>query len=252
MRAVSHPQPPPPLRSTERVLRLPNLLSLGIPPVREKQHFTRWTEGSLSTIAHSTPQSRCASAAFPSTTVVLALLRFDSYRRIVQPRLEERERHPEARVPHLGLAPRRIARVSKDGHKRDRASGHPSRRRFAPPQDEVCGFQGPSARSDWFHGIDLLGHDGSRPRAVGSLSEFVNKRGRSVIQIFERMPLAMIINPGHQYLSGFSSRNVPLGLGSVLIECGYKAKNPGRSGRCKRIVIPATFNPGSTRNIPLS
>jgi hypothetical protein len=33
------------------------------------------------------------------------------------------------------------ARVSKDGHKRDRASGHPSRRRFAPPQDEVCGLK---------------------------------------------------------------------------------------------------------------
>jgi hypothetical protein len=29
----------------------------------------------------------------------------------------------------------------KDDHKRDRASGHPSRRRFAPPQDEVCGFK---------------------------------------------------------------------------------------------------------------
>src|SRR6202023_4404527 len=54
---------------------------------------------------------------------------------------EERARHPEARVLHLGRAPRRIARVSKDGHKRDRASGHPSRRRFAPPQDEVCGFR---------------------------------------------------------------------------------------------------------------
>ena len=52
---------------------------------------------------------------------------------------EERARHPEARVPHLGRAPRRIARVSKDGHKRDRASGHPSRRRFAPPQT-VCPF----------------------------------------------------------------------------------------------------------------
>jgi hypothetical protein len=76
---------------------------------------------------------------------------------------------------------------------------------------------------------------------VGSLSELINKRGRSVIQIFERMPLAMIINPGHQDLSGFSSRNVPLGLGSVLIECGYKAKNPGRSGRCKSIVIPRDF-----------
>jgi hypothetical protein len=36
---------------------------------------------------------------------------------------------------------RALARVSKDGHKRDRASGHPSRRRFAPPQDEVCGFK---------------------------------------------------------------------------------------------------------------
>jgi hypothetical protein len=56
---------------------------------------------------------------------------------------EERARHPEARVPHLGRAPRRIARVSKDRHKRDRARGHPSRRRFAPPQDEVCGFKVP-------------------------------------------------------------------------------------------------------------
>ena len=37
-----------------------------------------------------------------------------------------------------------LARVSKDGHKRDRASGHPSRRAHAgmrPPQDEVCGFK---------------------------------------------------------------------------------------------------------------
>src|SRR5207342_1317428 len=63
---------------------------------------------------------------------------FDYYRHIVEPRPEER----------------RIARVSKDGHKRDRASGHPSRRRTAldvpisgkpeigaPHQDEVCGFK---------------------------------------------------------------------------------------------------------------
>jgi hypothetical protein len=35
---------------------------------------------------------------------------------------------------------RALARVSKDGQKRNRASGHPSRRRFAPPQDEVCGL----------------------------------------------------------------------------------------------------------------
>jgi hypothetical protein len=85
----------------------------------------------------------------------------------------------------------------------------------------------------------------------GSLPELINERGRSVIQIIERMPLTMIINPNHQYFSVFSSRHVTLGLGSVLIECGYKAKNPGRSGRCKRIVIPTTFNPGNTRNIPL-
>src|SRR5437660_3083058 len=49
----------------------------------------------------------------------------ESYRRINQPRPEERA----------------FARVSKDGNKRDRESGHPSRRRFAPPQDEVCGFK---------------------------------------------------------------------------------------------------------------
>src|SRR5947199_9735023 len=32
--------------------------------------------------------------------------------------------------------------------------------------------------------------------AVGSLSELINKRGRSVIQINERMPLTIIIKPG--------------------------------------------------------
>src|SRR6266540_1681940 len=64
-------------------------------------------------------------------------------------------------------------------------------------------------------------------RAVGSLPELINQRGRSVIQIIERMQPTMIINPNHQYFSIFSSRHVPRGLGSVLIECGYKAKNPG-------------------------
>jgi hypothetical protein len=59
-----------------------------------------------------------SSAAFP---------RFESYRHINEPRPEERA----------------LARVSKDGHKRNRASGHPSRRRFAPPQDEVCGCKQP-------------------------------------------------------------------------------------------------------------
>ncbi|MFZ2142105.1 MAG: hypothetical protein WAV78_35100, partial [Xanthobacteraceae bacterium] len=39
-----------------------------------------------------------------------------------------------------------LARVSKDGHKRDRASGHPSRRSARKaarraPQDEVSGFK---------------------------------------------------------------------------------------------------------------
>jgi hypothetical protein len=53
----------------------------------------------------------------------------ESCRKVAQ----ERARHPEVRVPHLGRAPRRIARVSKDGHNRDRARGPPSRRRFAPP-----------------------------------------------------------------------------------------------------------------------
>jgi hypothetical protein len=63
-----------------------------------------------------------------------------------------------------------LARVSKDGHKRDRARGHPSRRRTAsrlqptcvldvpisgkpeigaPSQDEVCGFK--------LHPLDPIG-----------------------------------------------------------------------------------------------
>jgi hypothetical protein len=47
-----------------------------------------------------------------------------------------------------------------------------------------------------------------------------------------------------EYFSVFSSRNVPIGLGSVLVECGYKAKNPCRSRRCKRIIVLTTFNIG--------
>ena len=64
-----------------------------------------------------------ASFALSSSALVheqascIAFPRFESYPRIYQPRPEERA----------------LARVSKDGHKRDRASGHPSRRRFAPP-----------------------------------------------------------------------------------------------------------------------
>ena len=83
-------------------------------------------------------------------------------------------------------------------------------------------------------------------RAVGSLSELIHERVRSVIQIVARMPPTMIINSNHQDFSVFPSRYVPRGLGSVLIECGYKAKNPGRSRGCKRIVISTTFYPGIT------
>ena len=68
----------------------------------------------------------------------------------------------------------------------------------------------------------VRGHDGSRPRAVGSLSEFINERDRSIIQIIEQMPLTMIVNPSHQYVSVFSSRHVTLRLRTVLIEGSYK------------------------------
>jgi hypothetical protein len=47
----------------------------------------------------------------------------------------------DSRINRSRPEERALARVSKDGHKRDRASSHPSRRRFAPPQDEVCGFK---------------------------------------------------------------------------------------------------------------
>src|SRR5467141_1456869 len=52
------------------------------------------------------------------------------------------------------------ARVSKDGHKRDRARGHPSRR----PREERGLLRmrseglDSSVRCDWFHGIDPLAH----------------------------------------------------------------------------------------------
>jgi len=58
--------------------------------------------------------------------------------------------------------------------------------------------------------------------ALGSLSKLINERGRSIIQIIERMPLTMIINPSHQHVSVFSSGHVTLRLRSVLIEGSYK------------------------------
>ena len=41
----------------------------------------------------------------------------------------------DSRINRSRPEERALARVSKDGHKRDRASSHPSRRRFAPPQE---------------------------------------------------------------------------------------------------------------------
>jgi hypothetical protein len=58
--------------------------------------------------------------------------------------------------------------------------------------------------------------------ALGSLSKLINKRDRSIIQIIERMPLTIIVNPSHQYVSVFSSRHVTLRLMTVLIEGSYK------------------------------
>src|SRR5258707_14481144 len=67
---------------------------------------------------------------------------------IHQPRPEERAPEPLSKD----------ARVSKDGHERDRARGHPSRR----PREErgllrmrsECLIS--TVRCDWFHGIDRL------------------------------------------------------------------------------------------------
>ena len=80
--------------------------------------------------------------------------------------LKERARHPEARVPHLGRAPRRIARVSKDSHKLDRAGDHPSRRRFA-----ANGLQ-KSARS-----AALEGYDAARKARRVLMTAFSTFRG---------------------------------------------------------------------------
>jgi hypothetical protein len=88
---------------------------------------------------------RCQLVAVQSCNILpqnICGLRSPSRQRPARNLVLRSARHPEARVPHLGRAPRRVARVSKDGHKRDRASGHPSRRAHAgmrPPQDEAFG-----------------------------------------------------------------------------------------------------------------
>src|SRR5215471_4777950 len=81
-------------------------------------------------------------------------------------------------------APERLskdARVSKDGHKRDRVRGHPSRR---PRQERgllrmrseggECDF-----RYDWFHGIDELISRFSAPNdcSFGSNPDFSHRFG---------------------------------------------------------------------------
>src|SRR5712675_1606324 len=76
---------------------------------------------------------------------------------------------PEERAPE-DLS--KDARVSKDGHKRDRARGHPSRR----PREERGLLRmrseglDSSVRCDWFHGIDPLAHMRFSIAAWGRLS----------------------------------------------------------------------------------
>src|ERR1700730_15055372 len=106
----------------------------------------RSVERSLASLVREASTSRSSWLRLGSIMASTAFPRFESYRRMHQPRPEERA----------------LARVSKDGHKRHGASGHPSRRRNAsrleptcvldvpisgkpeigaPPQDEVCGFK---------------------------------------------------------------------------------------------------------------
>jgi hypothetical protein len=83
----------------------------------------------------------------------------------------------------------------------------------------------PSLCADVIFGKDRCPkrHNAQSPlEAVSSLSELINERRRSLIQIIEGIPLTMIINPSHQYFSVFSSRHVTLRLNTVLIEGGYK------------------------------
>jgi hypothetical protein len=54
--------------------------------------------------------------------------------------------------------------------------------------------------------------------ALGSLSKLINERDRSIIQIIERMPLTMIVNPSHQYAIFLQTRHAE----AVLIEGSYK------------------------------
>ena len=74
---------------------------------------------------------------------------------IHQPRPKERAPEPLSKD----------ARVSKDGRKRDRTRGHPSRR----PREEHGLLRMRSeglisiARYDWFHGIDPLERPDARP-----------------------------------------------------------------------------------------
>src|ERR1700731_2025671 len=75
----------------------------------------RSVERSLASLARQASTSRSSWFRLGSIMASTAFPRFESYRRMHQPRPEERA----------------LARVSKDGHKRHRASGHPSRRRTA-------------------------------------------------------------------------------------------------------------------------
>ena len=90
---------------------------------------------------------------------------------------------------------RAFARVSKDGHKRDRASGHPSRRRFAPPQDEVCRFKlhppDPIAKSPHDLGIAFDRQQQCASRRIGRASVLlpIAQSGDGQVKRFSKLRL---------------------------------------------------------------
>jgi hypothetical protein len=89
---------------------------------------------------------------------------------------------------------------NRNRHARDQAGAH-----HRATEIDVAAHQ--EGRHADAHGVARRRSDEG-----GSLSELINERGRSLIQIIERMPLTIIINPSHQYFSVFSSRHVTGGL----------------------------------------
>src|SRR5262249_12890168 len=153
------------------------------------------------------------------------------------------ERAPKSGPPDFGIpmvsksaTPDFDSRVSKDGHKRGRAGGHPSRRRASHGGPLV---QVSPVRCNRFHGIDPLGgaafHDGWTRKFCSARYADTTPRGTANIASVRAMPSQALPCVGSKYFPWMRSRSRSWRrrfFGEIPdMERLYSSRNSGRFAR---------------------